>query len=291
MLNQKESELIFNEDGSVYHLKLKPNNISDSIILVGDPQRVELISKHFHSIEFSVSNREFKTVTGVYKNKRISVISTGIGSGNIDIVLNELDSLVNIDFETRNLKPKLTKLNLIRIGTSGAIQKDIPVDSLLISSKAIDIDGFLNNYKINNDHTYNNADNYLNDYKFNNQKLLPLCFNCSESLFEHFEIISDFSGVTVTCNGFYGSQGRSIRIETSNQNFISEIKKIFFSNDRVTNLEMETAIIYGMSKILGHNAISLNAILANRENGTYSLNPNKTINRLILLTLDKLSDL
>lgn len=291
MLNQKESELIFNEDGSVYHLKLKPNNISDSIILVGDPQRVELISKHFHSIEFSVSNREFKTVTGVYKNKRISVISTGIGSGNIDIVLNELDSLVNIDFETRNLKPKLTKLNLIRIGTSGAIQKDIPVDSLLISSKAIDIDGFLNNYKISNDHTYNNADNYLNDYKFNNQKLLPLCFNCSESLFEHFEIISDFSGVTVTCNGFYGSQGRSIRIETSNQNFISEIKKISFSNDRVTNLEMETAIIYGMSKILGHNAISLNAILANRENGTYSLNPNKTINRLILLTLDKLSDL
>lgn len=291
MLNQKESELIFNEDGSVYHLKLKPNNISDSIILVGDPQRVELISKHFHSIEFSVSNREFKTVTGVYKNKRISVISTGIGSGNIDIVLNELDSLVNIDFETRNLKPKLTKLNLIRIGTSGAIQKDIPVDSLLISSKAIDIDGFLNNYKINNEHTYNNADNYLNDYKFNNQKLLPLCFNCSESLFEHFEIISDFSGVTVTCNGFYGSQGRSIRIETSNQNFISEIKKISFSNDKVTNLEMETAIIYGMSKILGHNAISLNAILANRENGTYSLNPNKTINRLILLTLDKLSDL
>lgn len=291
MLNQKESELIFNEDGSVYHLKLKPNNISDSIILVGDPQRVELISKHFHSIEFSVSNREFKTVTGVYKNKRISVISTGIGSGNIDIVLNELDSLVNIDFETRNLKPKLTKLNLIRIGTSGAIQKDIPVDSLLISSKAIDIDGFLNNYKINNDHTYNNADNYLNDYKFNNQKLLPLCFNCSESLFEHFEIISDFSGVTVTCNGFYGSQGRSIRIETSNQNFISEIKKISFSNEKVTNLEMETAIIYGMSKILGHNAISLNAILANRENGTYSLNPNKTINRLILLTLDKLSDL
>ena len=291
MLNQKQSELIFNEDGSVYHLKLKPNNISDSIILVGDPQRVELISKHFHSIEFSVSNREFKTVTGVYKNKRISVISTGIGSGNIDIVLNELDSLVNIDFETRNLKPKLTKLNLIRIGTSGAIQKDIPVDSLLISSKAIDIDGFLNNYKISNDHTYNDADNFLNDYKFNNQKLLPLCFNCSEDLFEHFEIISDFSGVTVTCNGFYGSQGRSIRIETSNQNFISEIKKISFSNDKVTNLEMETAIIYGMSKILGHNAISLNAILANRENGTYSLNPNKTINRLILLTLDKLSDL
>jgi uridine phosphorylase len=291
MLNQNESELIFNDDGSIYHLKLKPNNISDSIILVGDPQRVELISKHFHSIEFSVSNREFKTVTGVYKNKRISIISTGIGSGNIDIVLNELDSLVNIDFQTRKLKPNLTKLNLIRIGTSGAIQKDIPIDTLLINSKAIDIDGFLNNYKISNDHTYNEVNNYLNDYKFNNQKLLPLCFNCSDNLFEHVKTVSDCTGVAVTCNGFYGSQGRSIRIETSNQDFISEIKKISFSNDRVTNLEMETAIIYGMSKILGHNAISLNAILANRENGTYSKKPTKTINRLILQTLDKLSNL
>ena len=291
MLNQNESELIFNDDGSVYHLKLKPNNISNSIILVGDPQRVELISKHFHSIEFSVTNREFKTTTGVYKNKRISIISTGIGSGNIDIVLNELDSLVNIDFQTRKLKPNLTKLNLIRIGTSGAIQKDIPIDSLLINSKAIDIDGFLNNYKISNDHTYNEVNDYLNDYKFNNQKLLPICFNCSDSLFDHFKSVSDLNGVAVTCNGFYGSQGRSIRIETSNQDFISEIKKISFLNDRVTNLEMETAIIYGMSKILGHNAISLNAILANRENGTYSKKPNKTINRLILLTLDKLSNL
>ncbi|MDC1491870.1 nucleoside phosphorylase [Flavobacteriaceae bacterium] len=291
MLNQKESELIFNEDGSVYHLKLKPGNISDTIILVGDPARVELISKYFQSIEFTVSNREFKTVTGVYNNKRISVISTGIGSGNIDIVLNELDSLVNIDFHTREIKAELTKLNFIRIGTSGAIQKDIPIDSFLISSKAIDIDGFLNNYKISTNHTDNSANEYLNNYKSNNQKLLPLCFNCSDNLMEHFKEISDFQGVSITCNGFYGSQGRSIRIETSNKDFISEIKKISFSDNRVTNLEMETAIIYGMSKILGHNAISLNAILANRENGTYSENPSKTINKLILLTLDRLSNL
>jgi len=291
MLNQKKSELIFNEDGSVYHLKLKPDNISDTIILVGDPQRVEIISKYFQSIEFTVSNREFKTVTGVYNNKRISVISTGIGSGNIDIVLNELDSLVNIDFHTREIKAELTKLNFIRIGTSGAIQKDIPIDSFLISSKAIDIDGFLNNYKISTNHTDNSANEYLNNYKSNNQKLLPLCFNCSDNLMEHFKEISDFQGVSITCNGFYGSQGRSIRIETSNKDFISEIKKISFSDNRVTNLEMETAIIYGMSKILGHNAISLNAILANRENGTYSENPSKTINKLILLTLDRLSNL
>ena len=291
MLKQKESELIFNEDGSVYHLKLKPGNISNTIILVGDPARVDLITQYFSSIEFTVQNREFKTVTGIYKNTRLSVLSTGIGSGNIDIVLNELDTLVNIDFNTRNVKPSLTKLNLIRIGTSGSIQADIPIDSLLISSKAIDIDGFLNNYKISQELTYIPVNKFLENYKVNNNKLLPLCFDCSDYLMGELKGIADFSGVTVTCNGFYGSQGRSIRIQSSNDNFIEELNKIQFINDRVTNLEMETAIIYGMSKILGHEAISLNAILANRENGTYSEKPNETINKLILLTLNSLSNL
>jgi uridine phosphorylase len=291
MLKQKESELIFNEDGSVYHLKLKPGNISNTIILVGDPARVDLITQYFSSIEFTVQNREFKTVTGIYKNTRLSVLTTGIGSGNIDIVLNELDTLVNIDFNTRNVKPSLTKLNLIRIGTSGSIQADIPIDSLLISSKAIDIDGFLNNYKISQELTYIPVNKFLENYKVNNNKLLPLCFDCSDYLMGKLKGIADFSGVTVTCNGFYGSQGRSIRIQSSNDNFIEELNKIQFINDRVTNLEMETAIIYGMSKILGHEAISLNAILANRENGTYSEKPNETINKLILLTLNSLSNL
>lgn len=291
MLKQKESELIFNEDGSVYHLKLKPGNISNTIILVGDPARVDLITQYFSSIEFTVQNREFKTVTGIYKYTRLSVLSTGIGSGNIDIVLNELDTLVNIDFNTRNVKPSLTKLNLIRIGTSGSIQADIPIDSLLISSKAIDIDGFLNNYKISQELTYIPVNKFLENYKVNNNKLLPLCFDCSDYLMGKLKGIADFSGVTVTCNGFYGSQGRSIRIQSSNDNFIEELNKIQFINDRVTNLEMETAIIYGMSKILGHEAISLNAILANRENGTYSEKPNETINKLILLTLNSLSNL
>ena len=291
MLKQKESELIFNGDGSVYHLKLKPGNISNTIILVGDPARVDLITQYFSSIEFTVQNREFKTVTGIYKNTRLSVLSTGIGSGNIDIVLNELDTLVNIDFNTRNVKPSLTKLNLIRIGTSGSIQADIPIDSLLISSKAIDIDGFLNNYKISQELTYIPVNKFLENYKVNNNKLLPLCFDCSDYLMGKLKGIADFSGVTVTCNGFYGSQGRSIRIQSSNDNFIEELNKIQFINDRVTNLEMETAIIYGMSKILGHEAISLNAILANRENGTYSEKPNETINKLILLTLNSLSNL
>jgi uridine phosphorylase len=291
MLKQKESELIFNEDGSVYHLKLKPENISNTIILVGDPARVDLITQYFSSIEFTIQNREFKTVTGIYKSTRLSVLSTGIGSGNIDIVLNELDTLVNIDFNTRNVKTSLSKLNLVRIGTSGSIQDDIPVDSLLISSKAIDIDGFLNNYKISKEHTDNSVDQFLDNYKENNNKTSPLCFKCSDNLMNKLKDIADFSGVTVTCNGFYGSQGRSIRMQSSNDDFIKELNKIQFINDRVTNLEMETAIIYGMSKILGHEAISLNAILANRENGTYSENPSKTINKLILLTLNSLSNL
>jgi|TARA_B110000971_G_scaffold39125_1_gene38021 uridine phosphorylase len=291
MLKQKESELIFNEDGSVYHLKLKPENISNTIILVGDPARVDLITQYFSSIEFTIQNREFKTVTGIYKSTRLSVLSTGIGSGNIDIVLNELDTLVNIDFNTRNVKTSLSKLNLVRIGTSGSIQDDIPVDSLLISSKAIDIDGFLNNYKISKEHTDNSVDQFLDNYKENNNKTSPLCFKCSDNLMKKLKDIADFSGVTVTCNGFYGSQGRSIRMQSSNNDFIKELNKIQFINDRVTNLEMETAIIYGMSKILGHEAISLNAILANRENGTYSENPSKTINKLILLTLNSLSNL
>jgi uridine phosphorylase len=291
MLKQKESELIFNEDGSVYHLKLKPENISNTIILVGDPARVDLITQYFSSIEFTIQNREFKTVTGIYKSTRLSVLSTGIGSGNIDIVLNELDTLVNIDFNTRNVKTSLSKLNLVRIGTSGSIQDDIPVDSLLISSKAIDIDGFLNNYKISKEHTDNSVDQFLENYKENNNKTSPLCFKCSDNLMKKLKDIADFSGVTVTCNGFYGSQGRSIRMQSSNDDFIKELNKIQFINDRVTNLEMETAIIYGMSKILGHEAISLNAILANRENGTYSENPSKTINKLILLTLNSLSNL
>jgi|TARA_B110000285_G_C15070336_1_gene587534 uridine phosphorylase len=291
MLKQKESELIFNEDGSVYHLKLKPENISNTIILVGDPARVDLITQYFSSIEFTIQNREFKTVTGIYKSTRLSVLSTGIGSGNIDIVLNELDTLVNIDFNTRNVKTSLSKLNLVRIGTSGSIQDDIPVDSLLISSKAIDIDGFLNNYKISKEHTDNSVDQFLDNYKENNNKTSPLCFKCSDNLMKKLKDIADFSGVTVTCNGFYGSQGRSIRMQSSNDDFIKELNKIQFINDRVTNLEMETAIIYGMSKILGHEAISLNAILANRENGTYSENPSKTINKLILLTLNSLSNL
>ncbi len=279
------SELILNKDGSVYHLKLKSENLSSTVILVGDPFRVDKITKHFDKIEFKTQNREFKSVTGYYKSKRITVVSTGIGSGNIEIVLNELDALVNINLETGEVLNSKKSLNLIRIGTSGAIQDDVPVDSFLLSKMAIDIDGFMLNYDLssidNKDFTKHICENHqIQDQLY--------CFDCSSKLYDKFNSTDVNSGITITCGGFYGSQGRSIRLSTSHKNNLSEIKKIKYKNYYATNLEMETAIIYAMSKLLGHKAISLNAILANRNLEEYSLSPEKTVENLIEYTLAKL---
>jgi uridine phosphorylase len=273
-----KSELILNGDGSVYHLKLKPKNLSSKIILVGDPFRVDKITKHFEKIEFEVQNREFKSVTGYYNSNRITVISTGIGSGNIDIVLNELDALVNIDLNTGKINKSLKKLELIRIGTSGAIQNNIPVDSFLISKMAIDVDGFLLNYDLTK---IDNAkfNNYINKEHQIQEEIY--CYKSSEELFSKFNSTNVKSGITITCSGFYSSQGRSIRLNNSYNNHLDKLKKIYYDNHNATNLEMETAIIYGMSNLLGHKAISLNAILANRELEEYSAHPDKTIENLI----------
>ena len=280
-----KSELILNNDGSVYHLKLKPENLSSKVILVGDPFRVDKIVKYFESIEVKTQNREFKSVTGVYDSKRITVISTGIGSGNIDIVLNELDALVNINLQTGELNKTQKSLELIRIGTSGAIQDNIPVDSFLLSKMGIDIDGFLLNYdltSINNSNFYNHikTNHNINDSVY--------CYNSSNELFNRFNSNEVNSGITITCNGFYSSQGRSIRLKTSEKNNLNKLKKLDFNEYKATNLEMETAIIYGMSQLLGHKAISLSAILANRNLGEYSLNPEDTIERLIEYTLKRI---
>ena len=280
-----KSELILNNDGSVYHLKLKPENLSSKVILVGDPFRVDKIVKHFESIEIKTQNREFKSVTGIYDSKRITVISTGIGSGNIDIVLNELDALVNINLQTGELNKTQKSLELIRIGTSGAIQDNIPVDSFLLSKMGIDIDGFLLNYdltSINNSNFYNHikTNHNINDSVY--------CYNSSNELFNRFNSNEVNSGITITCNGFYSSQGRSIRLKTSEKNNLNKLKKLDFNEYKATNLEMETAIIYGMSQLLGHKAISLSAILANRNLGEYSLNPEDTIERLIEYTLKRI---
>jgi|TARA_B100000809_G_scaffold144997_1_gene142594 uridine phosphorylase len=279
------SELILNKDGSVYHLKLKSENLSSKVILVGDPFRVDKITKHFDKIEFKTQNREFKSVTGYYKSKRITVVSTGIGSANIDIVLNELDALVNINLETGEVLNSKKSLNLIRIGTSGAIQDDVPVDSFLLSKMAIDIDGFMLNYDLSTIDNKNFTKHIYENHQIQDQLY---CYDCSSELYDKFNSNDVNSGITITCSGFYSSQGRSIRLSASHKNNLSEIKKIKYNNYNATNLEMETAIIYAMSKLLGHKAISLNAILANRNLEEYSMNPENTVENLIEYTLNKL---
>ena len=279
------SELILNKDGSVYHLKLNSENLSSTVILVGDPFRVDKITKHFDKIEFKTQNREFKSVTGYYKSKRITVVSTGIGSGNVEIVLNELDALVNINLETGEVLNSKKSLNLIRIGTSGAIQDDVPVDSFLLSKMAIDIDGFMLNYDLS---TIDNKSFTKHIYENHQIQDQLYCYDCASELYDKFNSNDVNSGITITCSGFYGSQGRSIRLNTSHKNNLSEIKKIRYNNYSATNLEMETAIIYAMAKLLGHKAISLNAILANRNLEEYSMNPENTVDNLIEYTLNKL---
>tara|TARA_B100000482_G_scaffold11267_1_gene8128 strand:- start:91 stop:927 length:837 start_codon:yes stop_codon:yes gene_type:complete len=277
----KSSEIITNNDGSIYHLCLKPNQVSKEIILVGDPFRVDVISKYLDDVEFSIQNREFKCVTGHYNKKRVSVISTGIGGSNIDIVINELDALFNYDFTNKCFKNTHESLNFIRIGTSGSISKDIPVDSWLISEYAIDINSQLSFYDLKN-------------YESKNIELISLedknlyCFKSSNTLFQKFYSGNLYKGLTATCNGFYAFQGRETRIPLKSTIDIDNMKSIKFKKYEITNLEMETAIIYGLSDFLGHNAISLNAILANRLNDLYSQNPSEVIESLILFVLNKI---
>ena len=288
MIRIKESELILNPDGSVYHLNLKPEDISDTILFVGDQDRVEKITKHFDTIEFSTQKREFKTQTGTYKGKRISVISTGIGPDNIDIVLNELDALINIDFKTRTIKEKLNSLNIIRIGTSGSLQSDIPVDSFLIGTHGLDLNGMLHFYELEDicNHEIENA--FMKHTHWNSNKARPIVISNSLELERIFESKQTYKGVTGTAGGFYGPQGRVLRLAIQDSELNNKMNSFLYNGFRISNLEMETASIYGLSKLLGHNALSLNAIIANRANGTFSKNPAKTIESLILYTLDRL---
>ena len=277
----KSSEIITNNDGSIYHLCLKPNQVSKDIILVGDPFRVDIISKYLEDVEFSIQNREFKSVTGYFNKKRVSVISTGIGGSNIDIVINELDALFNYDFTNKCFKNTHESINFIRIGTSGSISKDIPIDSWLISEYAIDINSQLSFYDLNNYTSESIEVISLNNKNF-------YCFKASTSLFKKFYSSNLYKGLTATCNGFYAFQGRETRIPLESTIDINDMKSIEFKKYKVTNLEMETSIIYGLSDFLGHNAISLNAILANRINDLYSENPSKIIESLILFVLNKI---
>jgi uridine phosphorylase len=282
------SELILNPDGSVYHLQLKPEHIAHDIIFVGDQDRVGNITTHFDSIEFTIQKREFKTQTGVYQGKRLTVISTGIGPDNIDIVMNELDALVNIDLETRQVKSELTALNIIRIGTSGALQSNIPIGSFLMSSYGLGLDNMLRSYAIENISEHEIEDAFVKQTKWDLKKGLPYVIKGSEILAHKLKSDKVFEGFTATAGGFYGPQGRVLRLDIQDSNLNSKMDAFEFRKLKITNLEMETAAIYGLGKLLGHHCISMNAIIANRAKGTFSEHPNQVVDALIIYVLNKL---
>jgi uridine phosphorylase len=285
----KSSELILNPDGSVYHLNLLPEHIANDIIFVGDQNRVEKITQFFDSIEFSTQKREFKTQTGLFKGKRITVMSTGIGPDNIDIVINELDALVNIDLKTRKPKENLTSLNIIRIGTSGSLQADIPVDSFVMSQFGLGLDNMLRSYLIDEISEMDMEEAFIKHTNWDLKKGRPYVISCSEQLEKRMESNQIFKGITGTAGGFYGPQGRVLRLNIQDEELNTKMDNFYFDNQRITNLEMETAAIYGLGKLLGHNCLSLNAIIANRANGTFSEDPYKAVDELIVYTLNKLA--
>ena len=286
----QSSELILNPDGSVYHINLLPEQIAHDIIFVGDQNRVEKITKHFDSIEFSTQKREFKTQTGIYKGKRITVMSTGIGPDNIDIVMNELDALVNIDLKTRTIKEKLTSLNIVRIGTSGSLQADIPVDSFVMSAYGLGLDNMLRSYLIDTISEKDIEDAFINQTNWDLRKGRPYVIKGSNSLIKKFESNQIKKGFTGTAGGFYGPQGRVLRLNIQDADLNSKMDSFNYNGIQMTNLEMETGAIYGLGKLLGHECLSLNAIIANRANGTFSEDPYKAVDALIEYALDKLAD-
>lgn len=283
----KHSELIINPDGSIFHLHLKPENIARDIILVGDPGRVDTVSAFFEEIEFSVQNREFKTTTGKYKGKRITVVSTGIGTDNIDIVVNELDALVNIDLEKREIKATHTELNLIRIGTSGGLQPDLQVNSFVVSEKSIGFDGLLNFYQGRNDVCDLDFEQvFTSTVNWGEQLAAPYIVNASQQLLARFADARFRKGVTISAPGFYGPQGRQLRIPLAFPHLNEAIENFEFNGHRITNFEMESSAIYGLSALLGHQALTVCLIIANRVNRTANESYHDKMKELIQNVLD-----
>ncbi len=285
-----ESELIINERGAVYHLNCRPEEIAQTIITVGDPDRVGEVSKHFDKIEYRNNHREFITHTGFIGKKRISCVSTGIGPDNIDIVLNELDALVNIDFETRSIKDKLTRLNIIRFGTSGSLQKDIPVDSFVASTHGLGLDNLMHFYRSeSNEEEKQIIQAFSTHTQLNTGKIWPYINMAGASLIKHFTH-NYHQGITVTCPGFYGPQGRILRLGLGYPMLIDNLTNFRFGNYRITNFEMETSAIYGLGNALGHHCLSLSAIVANRISKEFSTNGNLAVEGLIKQSLQVISD-
>ena len=286
----RESELIINKDGSIFHLHLFPEDIADNIILVGDPGRVETVASFFESIELKKQNREFYTITGRYNGKRISVISTGIGTDNIDIVVNELDAIANINLKTRDRNKEHRTLNLIRIGTSGSLQANVNVDTFLMSKRSIGFDGLLNFYKDRNSVADIEFEEAFKKY-VNWNKLLPSPYvvNASSKLIEKLDGDNITKGITISASGFYGPQGRKLRLPIVDSDINDKIEAFEFKNQKITNYEMESSAIFGLSNLLGHNAVTLCAIIANRPKGEYSKDYKPIVKKLIETVLKKLT--
>jgi len=285
----KISELPINKDGSIYHLKLHPEQIAHDIIIVGDPGRVKKVSAHFDKIEVEVHNREFLTHTGYFNGKRISAISTGMGTDNIDIFLNELDALVNIDFEKRAPKSELTSLNIIRLGTSGALQEDIPVDSIVVSEYGLGLDGLLNFYTpeySSQETTLNNA--FIEQTNWPQELARPYIIKGNEALVDKLGK-GYIKGITATACGFYAPQGRQVRLDLKVPDINERLRAFQHEGNKVLNFEMETSALYGLSKLMGHNACTMCAVIANRFSKTFSKDYQLTIDKLIENTLQRLT--
>lgn len=280
-----ESELIINSRGAVYHLDCRPEEIATTIITVGDPDRVKEVSKYFDKIEYKNQHREFVTHTGLLGGKRLSVVGTGIGPDNIDIALNELDALVNIDFETRAIKNNITRLNIIRFGTCGSLQADVPVDSFVAGTHGLGLDNLMNFYR-----TENNEEERQLLQAFNTHTQImgitnPYITAASGSLLKLF-VDKYHQGVTVTCPGFYGPQGRVLRLGLAHPELINQLTTFRFGNHRILNFEMESSAIYGLGKCLGHHCVSLNVIVANRIAKEFSKDSAAAIESLIKNSLE-----
>lgn len=285
-----ESELVLNPDGSVYHLKLRPEHIAETVIIVGDPHRVSMVSSYFDSIEYSIENREFVTHTGYVGEKRLTVLSTGIGTDNIDIAINELDAAVNIDLKTRTVKENFKSLKIIRLGTSGAVQEDIPCDSFVISSHGLGFDGLLNFYNVPKgivDQDLTNA--FLSHSKWDNALPRPYIVAGSDILLKELGE-NMIQGITATSPGFYGPQGRVLRLPLFDPYQNEKITSFGFAGLRITNYEMETSALYGLGKMLGHQTCTICAIIANRLAKTYSKDYKKTVDKMIGIVIERLCE-
>ena len=286
-----ESELIINQRGAVYHLNVHPDELGPVVITVGDPDRVQEISKHFDAIEVRCKHREFITHTGRVGQKRISVVSTGIGPDNIDIVLNELDALANIDFGSRKIKPELQCLQIIRLGTSGALQDYIPVDSFVASTHAIGLDNLMHYYHIeNNDSEKAILQHFITHSHLDGARSMPYITSAATNMLKHFAA-GYHHGITLTCPGFYGPQGRILRLGLKHPGLIDRLSEFRFGNHIISNFEMETSAIYGLGTLTGHHCLSLSAIVANRVSKEYSKDGQAAVSQLIEKSLTIIHDI